>query len=258
MMKTIRIGQISLSFHRASAAYITYLMSLRGYKAEISEAPHEAAFEMLANNEIDLLVSAWLPGSHGKYLDSIADPIVKFGVIYEPYCIWGVPDYSDPQLATVADLQKGEISANIEKTIYSINPGAGISRFSIEIMDNYNLAASGFKLENLSEDAFFSYVEKSLEQRKMIIIPFWHPQLLHYKYAFRELTEPLGLLRSKDKATVVIREDFYQTLYPVTSEMLNDVYLGNKTVSALDYFLHEKGYGIEAALKELNVELPRF
>jgi ABC-type proline/glycine betaine transport system substrate-binding protein len=37
-------------------------MSLRGYNAKISEVPHDAAFEMLANNEIDLLVSAWLPG----------------------------------------------------------------------------------------------------------------------------------------------------------------------------------------------------
>jgi glycine betaine/proline transport system substrate-binding protein len=109
----------------------------------------------------------------------IADPIVKLGVIYEPYCIWAAPDYSDGQLITVADLQKDEISANIEKTIYSINPGAGISRFSIEIMESYNLAATGFKLENLSEDVFFSYVEKSLEQRKTIIIPFWHPHLLH-------------------------------------------------------------------------------
>jgi len=254
-MKTIRIGQISLSFHRASAAYITYLMKLQGFEATIKEAPHEAAFEMLANNEIDLLVSAWLPGSHGKYLQPIIDQTVQLGIIYEPYCIWGMPDYGHAQLTAVADLQNKELSANVEKEIYSINPGAGISRFSIEIMEKYNLASNGFTLQNLSESDFFSHVKNSLAERKEFIIPFWHPQSLYYKYTFRELTEPLGLLRSKDQATVVMRREFYEHLHKGTAELLKNVYLGNKQISALDYFLHEKQFGIEQALAAANIEL---
>jgi glycine betaine/proline transport system substrate-binding protein len=254
-MKKIRIGQISLSFHRASAAYITYLMKLQGFEATIKEAPHEAAFEMLANNEVDLLVSAWLPGSHGKYLEPIIDQTVRLGVIYEPYCIWGVPDYSNAQLTAVADLQNEILSGQVEKKIYSINPGAGISRFSIEIMEKYNLASNGFTLQNLSEADFFSHVENSLAQRKVFIIPFWHPQSLHYKYTFRELAEPLGLLRTKDQATVVLRREFYESLDKVTADMLKNVYLGNKQISALDYFLHEKQLHIEQALAAAGIEI---
>jgi glycine betaine/proline transport system substrate-binding protein len=254
-MKKIRIGQISLSFHRASAAYIKYLLELKGYEVEIKEAPHEAAFEMLAKNEIDLLMSAWLPGSHGKYLQPFADQTVKLGVIYEPYCIWGVPEYSSTDLLSVADLQNETISQNVEKAIYSINPGAGISRFSIEIMGKYNLRKSGFTLDNLNEDAFFSYVENSLAEKKVIVIPFWHPQSLHHKYTFRELKEPFGLLRKKDQATVVIRREYFDQLDPVTSEMLRNVYLGNEKVSALDYYLYEKGLSIKEALAAASINI---
>jgi len=253
-MKKIRIGQIALSFHRASAAYITYLMNKQKYEVEIKEASHEAAFKMLANNEIDMLVSAWLPGSHGKYLQPILNQTVKLGVIYEPYCIWGLPDYSNDQILTVADLKNNKIAHNVERTIYSINPGAGISRFSVEIMQKYDLEANGFKLYNLSEDDFFSYVETSIAERREFVIPFWHPQSLHYQFAFRELEEPFSLLRSKDQATIVVSRDFYQTIDPDTIRILHSVYLGNSRVSALDYFLHKKQLNIKDALQASGID----
>ena len=254
-MKKIRIGQISLSFHRASAAYITYLMEMRGYEVVIKEDTHEAAFQMLADNEIDLLISAWLPGSHGKYLQPIVDETVQLGVIYEPYCIWGLPAYSNDQILTVADLKDERIAGNVGRMIYSINPGAGISRFSIEIMEQYCLRDEGFKLTNLTEDQFFSYVEENINARKEFVIPFWHPQSLHYQFTFRELSEPMGLLRSKDQATLIMRRDFYETIDPATTNLLKSVYLGNQRVSALDYFLHQKHLSIADALEASGIKI---
>ncbi|MDN5289242.1 MAG: glycine/betaine transporter substrate-binding protein [Mucilaginibacter sp.] len=248
-METIRLGQIALSFHRASAAYVSNILYHYGYKVSVKEAPHEAAFELLKNNEIDLLVSAWLPGSHGKYLASFEEDVIKLGTIYSPYCIWGVPEYMDASIINgVDDLRKPEITSIIDKNIFCINPGAGISRFSLEIIQQYKLNELGYTLTHLTEDEYFAYIEKSLEQKKQFVIPFWHPQFLHYKYQFRELKEPIGLLRSKDEATLLLRKDSLSKFDHQTVAMLKNIYLGNEQISALDYLLHIKKMNIGQAL----------
>jgi glycine betaine/proline transport system substrate-binding protein len=249
-MNTIRIGQIALSFHRASAAYVADIITRQGYEITIQEASHEDAFNMLAGNQIDLLISAWLPGSHGKYLANYENDIVKLGIIYNPYCIWGVPDYIDEKIvSTVADLNKPEVLARFDKEIFCINPGAGISRFSLEIIDKYQLKDNGYTLTFLPENDYFSYIEKSIAAKKFFIIPFWHPQFLHYKYKLRELIEPFGLLRGKDAATLLIRKDALSKLDGKTLEKLKKIYLGNDNISALDYLLHVEQHTIEESLK---------
>ena len=47
----------------------------------------------MSRGEVDVMVSAWLPASHGEYLAPFEQDVIKVTVLYEPYCIWGVPDY---------------------------------------------------------------------------------------------------------------------------------------------------------------------
>jgi len=253
MAKTIKIGQIALSFHRASAQYVANVLIERGYKVGIQEATHETAFNMLQNGEIDILVSAWLPHSHGKYLDPFIDDVIQSGIIYNPYCIWGLPDYVESSfISNVEDLKKADVLQVIDKQIFCINPGAGISRFSQEILEKYQLNKLGYTITNLPEDDYFAYIEKSISQKKVFVIPFWQPQFLHYKHHLRELSEPYGLLRSEDKATLLIRKDAVSKLDAETLEILKNNHIGNKRISALDYLLHVEKREIADALKYIN------
>jgi glycine betaine/proline transport system substrate-binding protein len=92
MSRSVRIGHIALSFHEASAIEVEKILTAHGHAVERSAAPHEEMFKRLGQREIDILVSAWLPASHGGYLAPIEDQVRKLTVLYEPYCIWGVPD----------------------------------------------------------------------------------------------------------------------------------------------------------------------
>lgn len=247
-MQTIRIVQISLSFHRASAVFVSAILERFGYAVLVLEASHEEAFQMLANGDADMLVSAWLPGSHQKYLDGSESEVIKLGMIYEPYCIWAIPDYAPKAIQAVSDLKRA-IAGRMERIIFTINPGAGISRFSREVMEQYNLKNEQYELRNSSEKKFLNHVEKGLLAKKLFVIPFWHPQALHDQYLFRELAEPLNLLRSKDEATLLIRKDLYNEIPEQLITALNNIYLGNAKVSALDNLLYRQFRSINDALE---------
>ncbi len=124
MTDPIRIGHIALSFHEASAQEVARVLESHGHEVTFASAPHEEAFAMLGRGEVDILASAWLPSSHEAYLAPMLEDVDKIAVIYEPYCIWGVPDYV-PQsaVASVTDLLREPALSKMEPIIQGINPG---------------------------------------------------------------------------------------------------------------------------------------
>lgn len=241
-MSAIRLGHIDLSFHAVSAAVVQRLLERAGHEVSALSAPHEAMFKRYGAREADMLVSAWLPGSHDAYLKPYADDTHYLGVLYEPYCIWGVPEYvPEDQVASVADLRNREVAERMEKRIQGINPGAGISRFSAEIVREYALDALGYHFETGSEDVCYRRFEQAVERQAWIVLPLWHPQFLHARHRIRELREPRGLLRGRDRATLIAHKDFMRQLAPDLVETLALLHLGNEVVSQLDYLVCREG-----------------
>lgn len=242
MSRPLVIGQIALSFHIASAAVVRAIVELTGTRTITREASHEQMYEMLARGEVDMVVSAWLPGSHGVYIDPIAGDLLKLGVLYEPYAMWGVPDYVPlSDVTAVADLTRPEVVARMAKRIQGIGPGAGISRFSREIIERYGLAALGYEFHNGTLKDCTDAFESAYGQRQWTVVPLWHPQYLHHRYVIRELTEPLGLLRGRDAATLVLRREAAGLLPEATLGWLRRLHLGNAAVAELDHQISVAG-----------------
>ncbi len=248
MTRELVLGHIALSFHAASAAVVRTIVEQAGVKTLIREAPHEAMYAMLARGEVDMVVSAWLPSSHGVYVDPIESELLKLGVLYEPYAIWGVPDYVPIELvAQVADLARPEVVAHMDKRIQGIGPGAGISRFSREIIDCYSLGELGYTFHNGSLKDCTDAFERAYEEGRWAVVPLWHPQYLHHRYRIRELDEPIGLLRGRDAATLVMRRDAAQLIPEATLDHLRHLHLGNATVAELDHQISVVGQSPDEA-----------
>ncbi len=242
MNEVIRVGHIDLSFHDAASRQVEAILGEHGHIVERSAAPHEEMFKRLGQGEIDILCSAWLPASHEKYLGPIESQVRKITVLYEPYCIWGVPDFVPAEdVESVADLSKEPALSRMERLIQGINPGAGISRFSKQIVEQYGLGAHGYHFETGSEPECFDRFEKAYAERRWIIVPLWHPQYLHHRYKIRELHEPKGLLGGVDKATLVIRRDAEARVSAAAMTELAKLHLGNAKVSELDDQLRNAG-----------------
>jgi glycine betaine/proline transport system substrate-binding protein len=232
--RAVRVGHIDLSFHDASALEVESILKKHHCQVERSKAPHEEMFRRMQRGAIDVLVSAWLPASHGAYLEPFESEVRKLTVLYEPYCIWGVPDYVPATVESVADLLKPPALERMEKLIQGINPGAGISRFSKEIIDQYGLAAAGYHFETGSERDCFGRFERAVADGRWVVVPLWHPQALHHRFNIRALVEPKGLLGGSDRATLIVRHDAESRIGEAGLAELSRLYLGNSHVSALD------------------------
>jgi glycine betaine/proline transport system substrate-binding protein len=230
----VRVGHIDLSFHDASALEVEEILRKHGCRVERSAAPHEEMFERMRRGEIDMLVSAWLPASHGGYLEPFEHEVRKLTVLYEPYCIWGVPEYVSAEVVGVVDLLKPEVLARMERLIQGINPGAGSSRFSAAIIEQYGLAAAGYHFKTGSEQDCFGRFERAVANGHWAVIPLWHPQALHHRYKIRALDEPKGLLGGRDQATLIVRRDAEARIGEAGLAELSRLHLGNSRVSALD------------------------
>ncbi len=247
MSDPIILGQVALSFHKAAGAVIATELERLGHDVVLKEAPHEEMFRMLGAGDVDLVCSAWLPDSHGAYIAPFEGDLVKLGVIYQPYCIWGIPDTAPAQITSVADLAKPEIAALFRKRIQGITPGAGISRFSRQMIMDYCLADLGFHFENGTVEECTGAALDAVAKDELAVVPLWHPQWLHEELKLRELADPMGLLGGQDDATLVIRRDAAAKLTAASLAYLRDVHLGNKAVSKLDHMICRDGLSFKEA-----------
>ena len=232
------VGQIGLSFHVASAAVVRCVLADGGVAHTVAEHPHERMFDLLAQGQVDMVVSAWLPGSHGGYLAPIEDEVVKLGVLYEPRAIWGVPDYVPiDAVASLQDLARPLVARRMDKLIQGIGPGAGISRFSREIVARHRLDEQGYEFRNGTLDDCVGAFERAVAERRWAVVPLWQPQYLHHRHRIRALADPEGLLRGADAATIVLRRDAAALLPPAVIERLAGMTLGNAAVTELDHMV---------------------
>ncbi|OBI76312.1 hypothetical protein A9X01_03880 [Mycobacterium asiaticum] len=179
MTDAVRVGHIDLSFHDAAAREVERILREHGHRIARSAAPHEEMFRRLGNGAIDLLVSAWLPASHG----------------------------------------------------------AGISRFSAAIVEQYGLAAAGYTFATGTEAQCFGRYVAAVADRRWVVVPLWQPHWLHHRYRIRELKEPRGLLGGTDATTLIVRKDAEQRIGAAALAELATLHLGNARVSELDDLL---------------------
>lgn len=240
----IRLGITDLSFHRMTGALVATTLELRGYRVTRSYAPHEANFARLASGEIDMLASAWLPSSHGIYKEQVEQQVDtrELGLHYQPYALWGVPDYVPAdQVAEVADLLRPEVRKCMTPVIQGIGPGAGISRFSRQIMAEYGLETVGYRFLNGSQEECLAAYERAVAAERWAVVPLWRPQFLHATYRIRELKEPKGLLGGVDRAVLLARSDRLHLLASEDISHLDGLRFDNATIEQLDHRVSRLG-----------------
>ncbi len=234
MSRAVRVGHISLSFHDAAAEQVELVLRSHGHKIERHSAPHEKMFEALGRAEVDMLVAAWLPWSHGGYFAPIADSVRMVTVLYEPYPIWGVPEYVPAHIASIPDLLSPEALDKMDRRIQGMAPGAGISEMSPRAVEAYGLHTAGYHFVNGSEDDCIGAFVEAVAQQRWLVMPFWHPQALHARFRIRRLQDPKMILGSTDNATLLVRNDAEGLIGEAALADLAALYLGNPMVNALD------------------------
>ncbi len=257
MTKKITMGVTDLSFHRTTASLVANVLKTMGFEVERIFSPHQENFEKLKTGEIDMLSSAWLPSSHGIYKADVeeVEPLIELGLHYEPYALWGVPDYvPEEAVSEVADLLKPEVAERMISQIQGINPGAGITRFSIQMMKEYGLSDAGYEFFPGSEADCFDAFESAVANKEWVIVPLWKPQFLHYRYDIRELKEPKGLLGIVDRAVLLLRGDKQGLFNEEQIQELDSLRFSNDIIAELDYKVCREGKPQDEVTRDWLIE----
>lgn len=253
MKNKIILGVTDLSFHRVTASIVSHVLVGMGFEVERVYSPHQENFEKLKSGDIDMLASAWLPSSHGIYKSDVEEivELLELGLHYKPYAHWGVPDYiPESAVSEVKDLLKPEVVSRMNKQIQGINPGAGITRFSIKMMNAYGLSNAGYRFSTGSEEDCFSVFEQAVKNKEWVVVPLWKPQFLHHKYNIREISEPEGLLGIVDRAVLLLRQDKSINFTQEQIEILDALKFSNEIIAALDYQVSREGKAIDEVTKQ--------
>ncbi len=238
MAKKVTIGVTDLSFHHVAASLVTHVLNDMGFSVDRIYTHHEENFRNLKAGDVDMLASAWLPSSHGIYKANVEEicPLMELGLHYEPYALWGVPDYiPNEEVAEVSDLLKPSVLQKMTRRIQGINAGAGISRFSAKMVEEYGLSNHGYQFHTGTEEDCFSTFERAVTNQEWLVVPLWKPQFLHYRYNIRELKDPKKLLGSVDKAVLLLRKDRASLFTKEERQILDSLHFSNDIIAELDY-----------------------
>lgn len=244
MTTKITMGVTDLSFHHTTASLVANVLTDMGFEVERIFSPHQENFKKLKSGKVDMLASAWLPSSHGLYKADVEEiqPLIELGLHYQPYAHWGVPDYIPAdQVSEVADLLKLDVANKMRKKIQGINAGAGITRFSIQMMEDYGLSNAGYEFFTGTEDDCFNAYEQAVANKEWIIVPLWKPQFLHYRYNIREIKEPKGLLGIVDRAVLLLRDDKKGLFTEQQIKKLDSLRFSNDIIAELDHKVCREG-----------------
>ncbi len=163
------------------------LQNKLGYEVELTPLEPAIMFQGVARGDLDATLTAWLPITHGEYLDKIKDKVEILGTNYENAKIGlVVPNYVEAK--SIEDLNKTKDAYGGKIT--GIDAGAGIMKRSEQAIKDYEL---DFKLLASSGPAMATALARAIKKNEAIVVPGWVPHWKFAKWDLRFLEDPKGV-----------------------------------------------------------------
>ncbi|MGX4592642.1 ABC transporter permease/substrate binding protein [Leuconostoc sp. JNUCC 76] len=193
----ITIGYVEWDSEVASSNVLAESLREHGYDVTLTPLDNSVLWQSLANNQVDISVSAWLPDTHKALYDKYKSNVtllgpnlkgVKTGLV--------VPDYMD--VNSISDL-----TTQANKTITGIEPGSGIVATTDKALKAYpNL--SSWSLSTSSSGAMVSALDKAYKNKQDIVLTGWSPHWMFSKYHLKYLSDPKKTYGSGESINTVV------------------------------------------------------
>lgn len=152
------------------------------YEIRLTLSEIDEAYEALAAGKEGLMLTAWLPHTHGNYYSQYSNDLVKGGIVYEN----AQTGILVPERAEIESI--GELS-DYTDTIYGIESSAGIMRQTREAIESYEL---DLHLRSGDEEKMLESLDKKYKRNTPVAITGWKPHLVFSRYELKFLQDPLN------------------------------------------------------------------
>lgn len=155
-----------------------------GYEVELLPVATGIMWQGVAKGQLDAMLSAWLPETHGAYYDKLKDQVENLGANFKDAKIGLiVPQYVTAK--SIADLQTEKDA--FAGRIVGIDAGSGVMRKTDEAIKAYGL---DYKLLASSGSAMTAELARAIKANKAVVVTGWIPHWMFAKWQLRFLDDP--------------------------------------------------------------------
>lgn len=244
--KTVRIGWIPWDEDVAVTFLWKRVLEDEGYDVKLTQLDVAPVFEGVASGDLDVFFDAWLPSTHEDYWAEYGDRLEDLGTWYDNGKLtWAVPEYMD--IDSIDDLVGME--KELDGRIVGIEPGAGLTRVSREtVMPDYGL--TGYELLEGSTPAMLAELDRSIKDKKPIVVTLWRPHWAYTAFPIKDLADPKGALGEAEEIHTLARSGF-TTDFPDVAKWFNAFEMNDDQLAQLEgLVLNKHGAGQEEAAVE--------
>ena len=179
-------------------------------EVEMTLADIAIQYQGVETGDLDMMLMAWLPGTHADYWENLSKDVIPVGPLYTGARLgWVVPNYMDEATyGSIADLASDEARDALNGEIQGIDPGAGLMRLSEEALDVYGL--DGYEVLTSSGAAMTAALDRAIQNEDPIVVTGWSPHWKFGAYDLRYLEDPEGALGGDERVHAMVRPGFDQ------------------------------------------------
>lgn len=216
----VTLGYVEWDSEIASTHVVKNVLEDMGYEVEMVAVDAGIMWQGIGQGDFDGIVAAWLPGTHGHYLEEVRDKVENLGANLEGAKIGlVVPEYVT--IDSIAELN--EVADQFDGQIIGIEPGAGIMSATEKALEVYNL--DNMELVDSSSAAMAASLKSAVEREEWVVVTGWTPHWKFAKWDLKYLDDPEGVYGGEEHIATIVR--------PGLKEEKPDVY------ALLDNFLWE-------------------
>jgi glycine betaine/proline transport system substrate-binding protein len=182
--KQATIGYVLWDGEIASTNVMKLVLEQAGYEVEIISVDAGPLYQGLANGQFDFTTSAWLPHTHGHYMEQYGDDFVEVSTNLEG-CKIGlvVPEY-----VTIDSIEEmNDVRDEFNGRITGIEPGAGIMTATENAIEVYDLE---YELVSSSSAGMATELRTAIANGDWIAVTGWSPHWKFERWDLKYLEDP--------------------------------------------------------------------
>jgi glycine betaine/proline transport system substrate-binding protein len=231
----IKLAYVEWSSEVASTNVVRVVLENQGYDVNIVPVSGAAMWQSVASGDADGMVAAWLPTTHGHYLEELKDQVVNLGSNLEGTKIGLVV----PSYVTINSIT--ELHDNADKfdgKIIGIDPGAGLMSKTEKVMTEYNL--DNFKLIAGSGATMTGALQDAINNDKWIVVTGWTPHWKFGRWDLKYLDDPKNVYGGAEHISTIVRQGLKEEM-PEAYAILDNFYWTPEEMARLMVRNQEEG-----------------
>jgi glycine betaine/proline transport system substrate-binding protein len=196
----VELAYVEWSSEVASTNVVRAVLEQLGYQVKITPVSAAAMWQAVGAGDADAMVAAWLPTTHGHYLDKVRDQVVDLGANLDGTKIGlVVPEY----VSIDSISQLNDISDEIDGKIIGIDPGAGLMSKTEKVISEYGL---DLDLVEGSGATMTAALGDAIKNHAWIVVTGWTPHWMFARWDLKYLDDPKGIYGGAEQIHTIVRQ----------------------------------------------------